>query len=135
MVVLGLLLFGVAVAAAVVLIAQNNDAMFTLHAIGNSWTLHVYWMLVIGLIIMAVGLIGVAIMQAGAVRYRRLRRTHDALIRDRERVSDEYPTGSTPTAAAPTPAAAARTDANSTADEQYATSGQRSRGLFRARHS
>lgn len=129
MVVLGLLLFGVAVAATVVLIAQNNDAMFTLHALGNTWTLHVYWMLVIGLIIMAVGVIGLAIMQAGAVRYRRLRREHHAFIRDRERVADEYPTGPTTTT---TPAA---TSTTSTTDEAYAASDQRSRGLFRARHS
>ena len=49
--ILGLLLLAVAAAAAVVVIAQNQSAMVDVHALGYTWHVHLYWVLVAGLVI------------------------------------------------------------------------------------
>ena len=90
MIVLGLVVFAAAVAAAVILIAQNSDAMLNVHALGNSWNVHAYWLVVAGLVIAVVAIIALAMIRGGGARYRRLRREHRALVRDHERLADSY---------------------------------------------
>ena len=90
MIVLGLVVFAAAVAAAVILIAQNHDAMLNVHALGNSWNVHAYWLVVAGLVIAVVAIIALAMIRGGGARYRRLRREHRALVRDHERLADSY---------------------------------------------
>lgn len=87
MVIVGLLLLAVAVAAAVIFIADNRSATMNVHALGNTWNVHAYWILVAGLVIMAVALIGLRAMSRGAARGRRLRRERRSLARENERLS------------------------------------------------
>ena len=90
MIVLGLVVFAAAVAAAIILIAQNHDAMLNVHALGNTSNVHAYWLVVAGLVIAAVAFIALAMIRGGGARYRRLRREHRALVRDHERLADSY---------------------------------------------
>jgi hypothetical protein len=90
MIILGLVMFAAAVAAAIILIAQNNDATLNVHALGHTSNVHAYWLLVAGLVIAVVGLAALAIMRSGGARYRRLRREHRLLVRDHERLADSY---------------------------------------------
>jgi hypothetical protein len=86
MVVIGLILFAAAVAAAIIGIVQNRNLVVDVHALGQTWSVHVYWVLVAGLVIAVVGLLGLAIMNGGAARARRLRRERRALARENKRL-------------------------------------------------
>jgi chromate transport protein ChrA len=73
MVIIGVVLIAVAVAAAPVLITQNTGQM-QIHALGHAWTVSAYWLLVAGLVILAVAVIGLAaIRHSGTRRLRRER--------------------------------------------------------------
>src|SRR6266550_2874425 len=76
----GLILFAAAVAAALIGIVQNRHLVIDVHALGQTWTMHAYWVLVAGLIVAGVGLLGLAIINRGAERSRRLRRERRALV-------------------------------------------------------
>jgi hypothetical protein len=58
MVVIGLILFAAAAAAAIIGIVQNRNLVVDVHALGQTWSVHVYWVLVAGLVIALVGLLG-----------------------------------------------------------------------------
>jgi hypothetical protein len=88
MIIVGFLIFAVAVAAAIVAIVQNRTAMVHVNGLGYSWDVHVYWVLVAGLVIAAVGFIGIAMMRAGAVHASRLRMERRGLKRENARLSD-----------------------------------------------
>jgi hypothetical protein len=90
-IIIGFVFFAAAVAAASILIAQNYDAMINVHGLGYTWNVHVYWLVVAGLVITAVGLLGLALMRRGSARYRQLRREHRGLVRDHERLASSYP--------------------------------------------
>jgi hypothetical protein len=83
----GLILFAAAVAAAVIGIVQNRHLVIDVHALGHTWTVHAYWVLVAGVIVAVVGLLGLAIINSGAERSRRLRRERRALARENKRLS------------------------------------------------
>ena len=83
----GLILFAAAVAAAIIGIVQNRHLVIDVHALGQTWTMHAYWVLVAGLIVAVVGLLGLAIINSGAERSRRLRRERRALARENRRLS------------------------------------------------
>jgi membrane protein implicated in regulation of membrane protease activity len=83
MIIIGLLLLAAAVAAAVVLIAQNHAALVDVHALGNTWQVHLYWVLVAGMVVVAVALLGLRAASLGAGRTRRLRRERAVLVRER----------------------------------------------------
>ena len=51
MLVVGLILLAVAIAAAVVLIVQNRDVTIDVHALGHTQSVHPYWIVVAGLAI------------------------------------------------------------------------------------
>lgn len=89
MIVLGIILFAVAVAAAIVLIVQNRGDVVSVHALGNTWSVHLYWFLVIGLVIAAMALAGLAIMKAGSKRARRLRQERRSLSVQNERLNEQ----------------------------------------------
>ena len=83
----GLILFAAAAAAALIGIVQNRNHVIDVHALGQTWTMHAYWVLVAGLVIAVVGLLGLAIINRGAERSRRLRRERRALARENRRLS------------------------------------------------
>lgn len=87
MLVVGLILLAVAIAAAVVLIVQNRDVTIDVHALGHTQTVHPYWIVVAGLAIGLVGVLGLAMMRTGAARARRLRHERADLLAENERLS------------------------------------------------
>ncbi|HYU04264.1 MAG TPA: hypothetical protein VEL02_10525 [Jatrophihabitantaceae bacterium] len=98
MIVIGFVFFAAAVAGASILIAQNSDTMLDVNVLGYTWNVHVYWLVVAGLVATAVGLAGLLVMGRGVARYRRLRREHRGLVRDHERLAASYSAASETTA-------------------------------------
>ncbi len=98
MIVIGFVFFAAAVAGASILIAQNSDTMLDVNVLGYTWNVHVYWLVVAGLVATAVGLAGLLVMGRGVARYRRLRREHRGLVRDHERLAASYSATSETTA-------------------------------------
>jgi hypothetical protein len=88
MIILGFILLALAVAAAIVLIAQNPDAMMSFHALGNSYNVHAYWVFVGGMVVVAVAAIGLSIMRAGAAHGARVRRERRDLAAENARLSE-----------------------------------------------
>jgi hypothetical protein len=101
MIVIGFVFFAAAVATASILIAQNYDAMLDVNALGYTWNVHVYWLVVAGLVITAVGIVGLLAMERGIARYRRMRREHRGLVRDHERLAASYSAADTVSARVP----------------------------------
>jgi hypothetical protein len=107
MIVVGMLVLAVAVAAAIVAIAQNQSAMVEVHGLGYTWNVHVYWVLVAGLVIAAVAFFGVAVMRAGSAHSARLRTERRNLRRENARLNDVAAERPAPAVVnAPEPAAA-----------------------------
>ena len=86
MMILGLILLAAAVVLGVEVIIAN-DATMTMHLWGWSWQMDAFWLAVGGAIILAVGLIGLALMQGGARRSRRLRRERRDLAAENRRLA------------------------------------------------
>ena len=86
--VIGLLLFATAAASAIILIVQNRGSVVQVRALGHSWTGHLYWLLVAGLIIALVGVLGLALLRGSAARARRLRRQRATLLVGNARLSE-----------------------------------------------
>ena len=90
MIVIGFILVGLAVAAALVLVLQNLDPTITVHALGQTWTnVHGYWALIGGIIIGVVGMLGLAGWAAASRRARVLRRERNNLARERNELARE----------------------------------------------
>jgi hypothetical protein len=98
MIVIGFIFFAAAIAGASILIAQNSDTMLDVNVLGYTWNVHVYWLVVAGLVATAVALAGLLVMGRGVARYRRLRREHRGLVRDHERLAASYSAASETTA-------------------------------------
>lgn len=115
MIVIGFVIFAVAVAAAIVAIGQNQSAMVDIHGLGYTWNVHVYWVLVAGLVIAGVGWLGASMMRTGAAHAARMRVERRGLVRENARLNDLAADRSAPavvpvapaTAMAPAPAAMA----------------------------
>ncbi len=90
MIVIGFVFLAAAVAGASILIAQNIDTMLDVNFLGYTWNVHVYWLVVAGLVATAVALAALLVMGRGVARYRRLRREHRGLVRDHERLAASY---------------------------------------------
>ena len=86
MVIIGFVLIVAAVASATILITQNTARM-QLHALGHAWTGSIYWLLVTGLVILAVAVIGVLAVRLSGTR--RLRRERAALAEENEVLADQ----------------------------------------------
>jgi uncharacterized integral membrane protein len=91
MIVVGFILIAAAVAAAVILIVQNRGAI-NVHALGGSWHVDAYWLLVAGLVILAVAILGLAIAQTATAHVWRLRRERRELARENRRLSAQVDT-------------------------------------------
>lgn len=87
MVVIGLILLAAAVAAVAVLVTQNRSAMVDVHGLGYTWHVHLYWVLVAGLVLAFVGFAGMAMMRAGAVHLNQARRERHGLVRENARLN------------------------------------------------
>jgi uncharacterized integral membrane protein len=98
-VIIGFVLIAAAVASATILITQNT-ARVQFHALGHAWTGSMYWLLVAGLIILAVAVIGVLAVRLSGTR--RLRRERAALAEQNQDLADQL--GLTTTDAAQAPA-------------------------------
>jgi hypothetical protein len=88
MIIIGFVIFAVAVAAAIVAIVQNQSAMVEVHGLGYNWNVHVYWLLVAGLVIAGVGWLGASMMRTGAAHAARMRIERRGLVRENARLSD-----------------------------------------------
>jgi hypothetical protein len=145
MIVIGLVIFAIAVAAAIVAIVSNQSAMVQIHALGYTWNVHAYGVLIAGLVIAAVGLIGVAMMRSGAAHSARIRAQRRGLVRENARLNELAADRSTepvaptaqgvmPTAAADEPSnvpvTAGRTDAYSAPVTYQQAPAPRHRQLF-----
>jgi type VI protein secretion system component VasK len=86
-VLIGFVLLAVAVAAAIVAIVANRSVMVDVHALGYTWNVHLYWVLVAGMIVAAVGFLGLAMMRVGAAHSVRVRRERRGLKRENARLS------------------------------------------------
>jgi hypothetical protein len=86
--IIGLIVLAAAVSSAVILIVQNRGSVVGVRALGHTWTGHLYWVLVAGLIIALVGVVGLATLRGGAARFRRLRRQRAALLAEDKRLSE-----------------------------------------------
>jgi len=126
----GLILFAAAVATAIIGIVQNRHLVIDVHALGQTWTMHAYWVLVAGLIVAVVGLFGLAIINRGAERSRRLRRERRALARenrrlsklaahDRDDIASKRAANAHPAVDVQTPATAAATAASTSEPDSY----------------
>jgi uncharacterized integral membrane protein len=90
MIVLGVTLFGLALVSAVILLAQNVDTV-QVHYLGRVWDIHMYWLVVAGLVIAVIAIAGLVLIARGGRRYRQMRREHRVLVRDRERLLASRP--------------------------------------------
>ena len=114
MIVVGFILIAAAVAAAVILTVQNQRAI-NVHALGGSWRVDAYWLLVAGFVILAVAILGLVIAKTAAARVWRLRRERRELARENRRLSAQVDTStgsvSPPVAAGTSAAGGAETRA------------------------
>ena len=95
MVVIGFVLIIAAVAAAVILIVQNAGAL-DVHALGHTWNIDAYWLVVAGLVAMAVAVLGVAMVRQAGVRTYRARQAYVPTVSE-ERLFSESPRDETST--------------------------------------
>lgn len=87
MLILGFLFLAVAVAAAIVLVVQNPHTVVQLHGLGQTWTLHLYWVLLIGLVIGVVAALGLAMMRYGTTHSWRIRQERRSLAAENRRLT------------------------------------------------
>jgi hypothetical protein len=87
-IIVGLFLFAAAVATAATLILQNRASIVRVHALGHTWSGHLYWVLVAGLIIALAGVVGLAIMRRGLSRARGRHRERAELLADNKRLTE-----------------------------------------------
>ncbi len=88
MIAVGLILLAAAAVAASVLIAQNAHSVIEIHAFGRVWDVHLYWVVVAGMVIAAVAALGVAAISRGGLRLRRVRRERGLFAAENERIAD-----------------------------------------------
>lgn len=87
MIIVGFIVVAAAVAAAVVLIGQNGNSAVDVHAVGHTWSVHLYWVFVAGFVVPLVALLGLGVLRRGIVRSRRRRRERAELLAEYERLS------------------------------------------------
>jgi membrane protein implicated in regulation of membrane protease activity len=87
-IILGVVLLVAAAAATVIVIVQNRGSVVDVHVLGQTWSGHVYWVLVAGLIIAVAALLGLAVMRVGVSRARRQRRERAELIAENQWLSE-----------------------------------------------
>jgi hypothetical protein len=88
-VVIGFVLIIAAVAAAVILIGQNAGTL-DVHALGQTWNINAYWLVVAGVAAMAVAVLGAAMVRQAGVRTYRARQAYVPTLSE-ERLVTESP--------------------------------------------
>lgn len=89
MVILGFLLIAAAAAAATILIVQNTGHV-QVHTLGHIWTVSASWLVVAGLVLLAVAVIGVAAVRRSGLR--RIRREQREIVgRNRDMLEEPDP--------------------------------------------
>lgn len=91
MIVFGLLLVVIAVAAAIILAVQNGQPI-QLHVLGAHFSVAAYWLAIAGLVIMAVFAIGLFAWRAGTRHAIRRRRERRELARENRRLTERNET-------------------------------------------
>jgi hypothetical protein len=100
MVLIGLLLIAVAVAAAIILIVQN-DGTIVLHVFNSDYDVKAYWLAIAGLAIMAVLALGLWALRVGTAHRVRRRRERRELLRENRRLSEQAAATPDPATSAP----------------------------------
>ena len=116
MVLIGLILIAAAVAAAIILVVQN-DGTITVHVFHADYHVAAYWLAIAGLVIMAVLALGLTAVRAGAAHRMRLRRERRELLRENRRLSEQA-------ASMPEPAAGRRPGRVAAAEESAPVRGE-----------
>jgi uncharacterized integral membrane protein len=100
MVVLGFIVLALAVAAVCVLIGQNTDQV-EVHALGGTWTVEMYWLVVAGVVLTAAAMIGILLIVVGGSRARKHRNRRRDLERENRRLASQVGTAPSDTSSAP----------------------------------
>jgi len=101
MIILGLIFVAAAAVVAVTLIVQNRSPMVDVRGFGQVWHVHEYWLLITGLIVLAVALLGFVMMSGGIAARRHARAERRALRIENERLLEAAPASTTAPAAPP----------------------------------
>ena len=91
MVLIGLLLIAAAVAAAIILVLQN-DGTIAIHVFNSDYHVAAYWLAIAGLAIMAVLALGLWAVRVGTALRMRRRRERRELVRENRRLSEQAAT-------------------------------------------
>jgi uncharacterized integral membrane protein len=88
MVILGIIVLALAVAAVIVLIGANTGDV-DVHALGGTWTVQVYWLVVLGVALTAAAMVGILLIVIGAARARKHRNQRRELERENKRMASQ----------------------------------------------
>jgi uncharacterized integral membrane protein len=88
MVVLGFIVLALAVAAVCVLIGANTGDV-DVSALGSTWTVQMYWLLIAGVVLTAAAILGILLIVLGGARARRQRTHRRELERENRRLASQ----------------------------------------------
>lgn len=98
MVVLGFIVLALAVASVCVLIGANTGKV-DVSALGGTWTVEMYWLVIAGVVLTAAAMLGILLIVLGGARARRQRTRQRDLERENRRLSSQV--GEPPAQSAP----------------------------------
>lgn len=93
MVVLGFIVLALAVASVCVLIGANTGEI-DVSALGGTWTVQIYWLVIAGVVLTAAAMLGILLIVLGGARARRQRTRQRDLERENRRLATQV--GETP---------------------------------------
>ncbi|MCW2603249.1 MAG: hypothetical protein JWN61_1384 [Pseudonocardiales bacterium] len=88
MVVLGFIVLALAVAAVCVLIGANTGDV-DVSALGGTWTVQMYWLVIAGVVLTAAAMLGILLIVLGGARARRQRTRRRELERENRRLASQ----------------------------------------------
>lgn len=88
MVVLGFIVLALAVAAVCVLIGANTGEV-DVSALGGTWTVQLYWLVIAGVVLTAAAMLGILLIVLGGARARRQRTRRRDLERENRRLASQ----------------------------------------------
>jgi uncharacterized integral membrane protein len=100
MVVLGFIVLALAVASVGILIGANT-AKVDVSALGGTWTVERYWLVITGVVLTAAAILGILLVVLGGARARRLRRRRRDLERENRRLASQVGTAPMASGAGP----------------------------------
>lgn len=93
MVVLGFIVLALAVAAVCILIGANTGDV-DVSALGGTWTVEMYWLVIAGIVLTAAAIVGILLIVVGGSRARKQRNRRRDLERENKRLASQV--GTTP---------------------------------------